>query len=314
MSNVKPFIKWVGGKGQLLTQLCDLLPSDFGKIEDITYVEPFIGGGGMLFHLLQHYKNIKHAVINDINSNLINCYICIRDTPQELIEILSEIQMLYYSLPTEEKRKEYFLQMRDSYNYNKLSTVETSATFIFLNKTCFNGLYRVNKNGFFNVPFGKYNRPLICNQDTIIANSHLLQRVEILSGDFTQTSPYISEKSFFYFDPPYRPLSNTSNFNDYTKETFDDKEQTRLKEYCDCLHKANAKFMLSNSDGKNQDKSDNFLYELYKQYDIRHVKASRAINSNANKRGKISELVIRNYTSSPTNLFSQISDPYGVYK
>lgn len=314
MSNVKPFIKWVGGKGQLLTQLCDLLPSDFGKIQDTTYVEPFIGGGGMLFHLLQNYKNIKHAVINDINRNLINCYVCIRDTPHELIELLNDIQVRYYSYTTEEDRKEYFLQMRDSYNYDNLSIIETSATFIFLNKTCFNGLYRVNKNGFFNVPFGRYNKPIICNQDAIIANSRLLQRVEILCGDFSLTSPYISEKSFFYFDPPYRPLNNTSNFNDYTKESFDDKEQIRLKEYCDILHKANARFMLSNSDGKNQDNPDNFLYELYKQYDIQHVKAGRSINANASKRGKISELVIRNYTDSSIDLFSQKLDSYEVHR
>ncbi len=295
MSKAKPFIKWVGGKGQLIEQLKLLMPRDFGQWREVIYIEPFVGGGAVLFHLLQAYPNIKKAVINDINPDLTSAYTVVRDNPTELIQALSTIQQEYYSLSSEERRKDYFLSMRERFNTKNLSSVENTALFVFLNKTCFNGLYRVNKSGQFNVPFGKYTKPLICDSETIMADSKLLQRVEIMTGDFAQTFNKAKGKTLFYFDPPYRPLSTTSNFNDYTKESFDDTEQIRLKKFCDRIEEAGFNFMLSNSDGMNKENSDSFFDDLYKAYLIERVLASRSVNSNGAARGKLSEILVRNF-------------------
>lgn len=295
MVNVKPFIKWVGGKSQLIEQLDAQLPADFDSLEDVTYIEPFVGGGAMLFYMLQHYPNINHAIINDINPDLITCYRTVRDNPNELIASLQDIENTYLSLNTEEARKEFFMVVRNRYNEKNLDPIENTTKFFFLNKTCFNGLYRVNKKGLFNVPFGRYSNPTICNLETILKDSELLQRVEILNGDFEETFKYAQGNTLFYFDPPYRPLSDTSSFSNYTKEAFNDDAQIRLKKYCDRINDAGFKFMLSNSDGKSVNGEDNFFDVLYAAYQIERVWASRSINSNPNKRGELTEILVRNY-------------------
>ena len=301
MVNVKPFIKWVGGKSQLIEQLDAQLPADFGDWENVTYIEPFVGGGAMLFYMLQRYPNIQHAIINDINPDLATCYRTVRDNPNQLIESLRDIESAYFALQSEEGRKEFFMAVRDRYNEKNLDPIENTTKFFFLNRTCFNGLYRVNKKGLFNVPFGKYSNPTICDPETILKDSELLQRVEILNGDFEWTFEYAQDNTLFYFDPPYRPLSDTSSFNNYTKEAFNDNEQIRLKKYCDRINDAGFKFMLSNSDCKSVNGEDNFFDVLYAAYQIERVLASRSINSNPNKRGELTEILVRNYAGTKKN-------------
>lgn len=287
----KPFIKWVGGKGQLLGQLEALLPADFDKWKDVTYIEPFGGGGAMLFHMLQSYPNISHTVINDINHELITCYRVVRDNVEKLIELLKGYQRDYDALPDMESKQGFYIRMREKYNRGNLDDTELAGLFIFLNKTCFNGLYRVNRSGKFNVPFGKYKSPCICNDGILRTDSLLLKHVEILEGDFNDTIKYAEGKTLFYFDPPYRPISETSNFNDYTKDSFNDEAQIRLKQLCDKINCRGYAFLLSNSDCP-----DGFFDKLYSGYDISRVSASRCVNSNTAKRGKISEIVVRNFT------------------
>ena len=301
MAKAKPFIKWVGGKSQLIDQLDMQLPADFGNWENATYIEPFVGGGAMLFYMLQRYPNIEHAVINDINPDLVTCYRTVRDNPKQLIESLADIEMAYLALETEERRKDFFMAARERYNEKQLDPIENTTKFFFLNRTCFNGLYRVNKKGLFNVPFGKYSNPTICDPETILKDSELLQRVEILNGDFEATFEYAQGNSFFYFDPPYRPLSDTSSFNDYAKESFNDDDQIRLKVYCDRIDKAGFHFMLSNSDCKGKNENDNFFDVLYGAYQIKRVWASRSINSNPAKRGKLTEILVHNYLDTKQN-------------
>ena len=301
MAKAKPFIKWVGGKSQLIDQLDMQLPADFGNWANVTYIEPFVGGGAMLFYMLQRYPNIEHAVINDINPDLVTCYRTVRDNPKQLIESLADIEMAYLALETEERRKDFFMAVRERYNEKNLDPIENTTKFFFLNRTCFNGLYRVNKKGLFNVPFGKYSNPTICDPETILKDSELLQRVEILNGDFEATFEHAQGNSLFYFDPPYRPLSDTSSFNDYAKESFNDDDQIRLKMYCDRIDKAGFHFMLSNSDCKGKNENDNFFDVLYGAYQIERVWASRSINSNPAKRGKLTEILVHNYLDTKQN-------------
>lgn len=312
MAKVKPFIKWVGGKSQLIEQLDALLPLDFMSWSNVTYIEPFVGGGAMLFYMLQRYPNIKKAVINDINLDLVTCYKTVRDKPMELINFLKHLEEEYLSIDSEDDRKNFFLSARSKYNQKNLDEIENTALFIFLNRTCFNGLYRVNKKGLFNVPFGRYSNPTICDSETIKADSEILQRVEILHGDFEDTFGYAKGKTMFYFDPPYRPLSDTSSFNDYTKESFNDDAQIRLKEYCDRINDSRFFFMLSNSDCKGKNEADNFFDVLYNDYVIDRVWASRNINANPNKRGKLTEILVHNYKetkgSNPMNLFKTFDE------
>lgn len=295
MTEAKPFIKWVGGKGQLLNQLESLLPINFQNWEDVTYIEPFVGGGAMLFHLLNTYPNISRAVINDVNPDLTTCYITVRDEPQALVLSLHDIQREYDSLSSEESRSDFYYLMRAKFNTKQLAPVENTTLFFFLNRTCYNGLYRVNRKGGFNVPFGKYENPSFYNDDVIYADSAALQKVEILTGDFEATFEKIRPNTLFYFDPPYRPLSNTSSFNSYSKEAFNDDAQVRLKLFCDRIHIAGAQFMLSNSDCQAKDEQDNFFDVLYSDYRITRVWASRSINSNPKKRGKLTEILVRNF-------------------
>lgn len=295
MIKVKPFVKWVGGKGQLIEQLQALLPKDFGSWKDVTYIEPFVGGGAMLFYMLQHYPNINRAIINDINPDLTLCYQTVKNEPKKLIQSLYNIQQQYYSLETEEEKKIFFLKKREEYNTKKLSNIENTTLFLFLNRTCFNGLYRVNKTGLFNVPFGRYMKPTICDEVTLMADNEILQRVDILNGDFEETIKKASGNTFFYFDPPYRPLSNTSSFNSYSKEDFNDNAQIRLKQFCDKIQNKGHHFMLSNSDGYTKNSEDTFFENLYSNYNIDRVWASRNVNANAAKRGKLTEILVKNF-------------------
>jgi len=287
--SVKPFIKWVGGKGQLLSTIENELPTHFSKNKQMTYVEPFVGGGAMLFWMLKNTK-IERAIINDINFDLTKAYLTVKENVADLILCLKEFQNKYNNLKTLIERTDYYLENREKYNTKTLDNVENTALFIFLNKTCFNGLYRVNSKGKFNVPFGKYERPTICDEDTLLADSELLQKVEILNGDFEQTINYADEKSFFYFDPPYKPISKTSSFNSYSAEAFDDNEQFRLKKFSDKLHSNGNLWLISNSDNV-------FFDSLYSDYTISRVWATRAVNCKASGRGKLTEILIKNYES-----------------
>lgn len=296
--NAKPFIKWAGGKGQLLTQLEERLPQVLHE-RNFTYFEPFVGGGAMLFYMLQKYPRIERVVINDINPYLTTAYRVIKDYPEELIEQLSVLEGDYYAQGNEEEKKEFFLHVRQLFNEADMDDIARAKYLIFLNRTCFNGLYRVNSKGKFNVPFGKYSHPTICNAEVIRADSELLNRVDtlILNGDFEHTLDHLNPEglNFFYFDPPYRPLSETSSFNSYAKEEFDDAEQIRLRNYCHTLNERGALWMLSNADCSAKNPDDLFFENIYHGYNIGRVYASRAINANPDKRGKLTELLIDNY-------------------
>ena len=291
----RPFLKWAGGKTQLLPTIDSFLPESFGREQNVTYIEPFVGGGAMLFFMLQKYPNIKKAIINDINPHLIKTYTIVRDNPYSLIDTLNELQEKFRTSGDFEAQKEFFLDIRSRFNQNIHTDIEEAAYMIFLNRTCFNGLYRENSKGGFNVPFGKYSNPTICDEALLIADSELLQKVEILNGDFSNTSAYVDGYTFFYFDPPYRPLDATSSFNSYVKETFDDNEQIRLKEFYSALSEEGCFELLSNSDCKGRNEADVFFDELYQGFYIERVYAKRSINANASKRGTLTELLIRNY-------------------
>lgn len=291
----KPFIKWAGGKGQLLSQIETFLPEGFNTIQNLTYIEPFVGGGAMLFHMLSHHNNIKQAIINDINQNLITAYRIIQAQPKVLIERLYEIQAEYLALD-EGRRQKYFYNKREVFNGDYTNDVENTAMFIYLNRTCFNGLYRENSKGRFNVPFGRYANPTICDAETILSDSELLQRVEILHGDYALMENHINDNNtFMYIDPPYRPLNATSSFNSYVKEPFNDVEQIRLGEFFARMSDKGYMMMLSNSDCCAKNSEDRFFEDLYGAYHIEHVWASRGINAKATKRGKLTELLIFNY-------------------
>ena len=289
----KPFVKWVGGKTQLLDDIKKTLPHNLSQIKDVTYIEPFVGGGAVLFWILQEYPNITRAIINDINEELICTYRVIKSDVENLILELTRIQTEYLALD-EIARKDYFLSLRERYNEKNNSDIETAALFIFLNRTCFNGLYRVNSKGKFNVPHGRYTNPKICDEETLRADSAVLQRVEILCGDFSQTGKYADDNVLYYFDPPYRPLTDTSAFTSYAKEGFDDTEQMRLRDFCEQISKHKSLFVASNSDPQNVDNEDNFFDHLYKRFSIKRVSAARMINSKGNGRGAISEIMISN--------------------
>ena len=292
-SKGRPFIKWVGGKRQLLERIEAALSTRITDCKSLTYIEPFVGGGAVLFHLLSTQPNIKKAIINDINSDLITTYRTIRDNVDALTSFLFELQTQYRTLTTEETRKLFYLAKRERYNSKTLDAIENSALFIFLNRTCFNGLHRVNSKGLFNVPFGKYQNPMICDEETLRADSKLLQYVEILNGDFAQTLPYASADTLYYLDPPYKPLSATSSFNSYAKNSFDDAEQIRLKKFCDAINARGATWILSNSDVRSNDPQNDFFDNLYGSYQIERVWAMRSVNANPKKRGQLTELLIR---------------------
>ena len=287
----KPFVKWVGGKTQLLNELKNKYPINFKK-----YCEPFVGGGAVFFDILDNY-NFESILINDLNKVLINSYINIRDNIDGLIKNLKLIEKEYNSI-NELSRENIYYKYRDEYNSllkeNKYN-LRSSILFIFLNKTCFNGLYRVNSKGIFNVPKGIYKKPQICDEENLLDINKKIQNVEIRCGDYENVYDFIDEDTFVYIDPPYRPLNNTSSFTSYNMQIFDDNEQIRLRDFVNRINNKNAKIILSNSDPKNSNINDNFFDNIYINYNIGRVSAKRCINSNAKNRGKINELIISNY-------------------
>lgn len=290
----KPFLKWAGGKSQLINTFDELLPQELKNGAIDTYIEPFVGGGAMLFHILQKY-DIKRAYINDINKELINCYRCLKANVEEVINHLKLLEKDYLE---NDDRTTYFYKVRNRYNEIHLNghlDYEKCADFIFLNKTCFNGLYRVNKEGKFNVPHGKYKNPLICDENNLIMCSKILQKVEITFGNYEQVLNKANEKTFIYFDPPYRPLIEKSSFTSYDKSGFNDNDQIQLANNYKLLDEKKCILMLSNSDPKNTNKKDNFFDNLYNGFYIERVYAKRMINCQAMKRGNITEIVVMNY-------------------
>jgi len=286
----KPFLKWAGGKTQLLDEIDKRLPEDeirSGKID--TYIEPFVGGGAIFFYIAHEYPEIKHFYLFDINGDLVNCYNAIKTNVASLIDELRNLESNFLRRNTV-ARKHFYYFIRKEFNSDR-----SVAKLIFLNKTCFNGLYRVNRKGEFNVPFGDYNNPNICNEDNLRAASEVLQKADILCSDFEESEKYITESTFVYFDPPYRPLSVTASFTSYSKEDFSQDDQTRLSCFCKKIDPNGAKFLLSNSDPKNENPNDHFFEDHYKSFYIERVKAKRAINCKAYGRGHINELLITNY-------------------
>jgi DNA adenine methylase len=295
----KPFLKWAGGKTQLINDIEKLLPYPLKKSK-FTYIEPFVGSGAVLFWMLNNFPKLEKAVINDINEDLINTYKTIATNPNELISILEILQNEFHDLEgNEDNKKIYYYQKRDLYNKRLSELSAQAALFIFINRTCFNGLYRVNSKNLYNVPMGGYKKPTICDKENILAVSNALQKVEILCGDFENTLNSASENTLFYFDPPYKPLSETSSFNTYTKDNFNDEEQIRLKDFCTKLDILDYNWILSNSDLKEKNKNDNFFDDLYSDFSISRVDARRSINANPEKRGKLKELLITNKTNNP---------------
>ena len=291
---IKPFLKWAGGKTQLIDAISKKFP--YQKAECFTYVEPFVGSGAVLFWVLQNYPEIKRAVINDVNPDLINTYNVVAESVDDLIDVLTLWSNEYQQLANQKsKRDEYYYHKRDKFNARSTDAVYQAALFIFLNKTCFNGLYRVNRNNIFNVPVGSYTKPLICDSENLRAVSRLLKNVTILNGDFTETLNYAGENTCFYLDPPYKPLTETANFTSYAKNQFNDTEQLRLKMFCDKLDSHGYKWILSNSDIKSENPDNGFFDDLYENYSIDRVLAKRSINVNANKRGHLNELLINNF-------------------
>ena len=283
--DIKPFLKWAGGKTKLINEIEMIFP--YRHKDKFSYIEPFVGSGAIFFHVLNKYQNIDRIIINDINTELINLYKTIKNNVEDLILLLKEYEDIYFSFNDNIKLKEYYYEQRNLFN-NVNDVLIKSALFIFLNKTCFNGLYRVNKNNNFNVPMGKYKNPNICDEKKLLLISKQLENVIILNVDYHETVQYADRNSIFYLDPPYKPISETSKFNNYTRFDFNDNEQVRLKYFCDEINDRKSKWILSNS-------NHIIFKELYKDYIITEVIMNRNINSKGNKRNKIKELLIRNY-------------------
>lgn len=271
---VSPVLKWAGGKRQLLPKIRKHIPKKYS-----TYYEPFLGGGAVLFDLQP-----KKAIVNDLNSELINLYQVIRDNVDELINDLSK----------HENNADYFYRIRsidmDEQEFGNLSDVERASRIIYLNKTCFNGLFRVNQSGKYNTPFGNYKNPNIINENTLRAVSKYFNKTNIKFKNvgFEESIKYIKRGAFVYFDPPYDPISPTSSFTDYTNSKFDKEEQIKLRDLCNELNRRGVKFLLSNS-------STEFIHELYSEYTIEIIRAKRTINSVGSSRGEVDEVLIRNY-------------------
>ncbi|WP_159990680.1 DNA adenine methylase [Pelistega ratti] len=295
ITQAKPFLKWAGGKTQLIPEIANIIPKQF-KNENFIYIEPFVGSGAVLFWVLNHFPHLTKVVINDINTDLINVYRVIKYSPDDLIEKLRKKQDKFILLGEDkEQKKEYYYQEREMYNQRISDDIEQAALFIFLNRTCFNGLYRVNRSGSFNVPMGDYKNPTICDEENIQAVHRQLQKVTILNGDYQEVLKEVNkDNALFYFDPPYRPLTETSSFNAYAKDVFDDVAQIRLAEFCKYIDRLGYKWILSNSDPKNINPEDQFFDELYQSFLINRVLAKRMINAKADKRGVLTELLITN--------------------
>ena len=290
----KPFLKWAGGKSQLLYEIRKYYPFN----EEINkYCEPFVGAGAVLFDVLNNF-DLKEVYISDINKEAMNLYKVIRDDVDNLIEILDGFQKEYQDL-NHEQRKIIYYRNREEFNLLKLSknsnNLRKAALFIFLNKTGFNGLYRENISGEFNVPIGSYKNPKILDKENLINVNRKIQNVQIVHGDYKESESFIDANTFVYFDPPYRPIKPTSNFTAYSKDSFNDDDQIELAEFFKKMDQKSAHLLLSNSDPKNHAPEDNFFDDLYKDFNINRVMALRTINSNKNNRGQIYEVLINNY-------------------
>lgn len=290
--SAKPFVKWVGGKTQLLPEIRQKYPQTITK-----YCEPFVGGGAVLFDVLQGFHP-QEVLINDINPELINLYNQIKTNCEPLINLLGNLQINYLNTPVPD-RKNLYLSKRSTYNHfiiekNSTNDLEKAALFIFLNKTCFNGLYRVNAKGLFNVPFNNAANPPICDADNLRECSKLLQNVTMHIGDYSYCTNFIDKNTFVYLDPPYRPLTESSSFTSYNANGFNDAKQIELGNFITEMSNRGAKIVASNSDPKNTNEDDNFFDDLYADFNVERIHASRMINSNAKKRGAINELLISN--------------------
>lgn len=305
-SGAKPFLKWAGGKTQLLNVIEDRFPDEIKKTRKISkYFEPFVGGGALFFHLMNNYE-VDESYIYDINKELILTYKVIQKHPEDLIELLSDFKKEYQPLDQND-RKEYFLNVRQEFNDNlenfdygdedSEEYIARASQIIFMNKTCFNGLFRLNKKGEFNVPHGRYKNPLICDKDNIRAVSKKLKKTHIINGNYDDSEDLIDNNSLVYLDPPYRPLSEKSNFTTYAGFEFTDEHQVKLADFYKRISDKGAKAILSNSDPKNENPEDNFFDDLYDYggVTIERVQAKRSINSNGKNRGKINEILVRNY-------------------
>ena len=298
----RPFLKWAGGKAQLLDAFTRRVPQGLHEGTLPIFVEPFMGGGAVYFHFNSIFR-FKECHIFDINEELVLAYSVVKNDVRGLIDYLAGISDDYLS-KSDAGRKDFYYAMRDTFNRTKGAVnfrqysedwIERAGQFIFLNRTCFNGLYRVNSRGGFNVPFGRYQNPTILHEDVLRADAELLRNTTIHLGDFMQSEPYISEETFVYFDPPYRPLNRTSSFTQYAKEGFTDEEQRRLAAYYARCNARGARLMLSNSDPKNVDPDDEFFDDLYAGYHIDRVPARRMINCDGTGRGEIYEIIVTNY-------------------
>jgi DNA adenine methylase len=298
----RPFVKWVGGKTQLIPQLDSVLPKRIKSGTIKTYIEPFVGGGALFFHIAQTY-HIERFILADNNIDLILAYWTIRERVGQVITALHDLQTKYINLP-EPKREEQYYNVRKLFNETKShidpavfsqSWVERTVQLIFLNKTCFNGLFRVNSAGQFNVAFGKYDNPKICDADNLVQVSNILRRAQIMLCDFQGILSFVDENSFVYIDPPYRPISTTANFTAYSASTFTALDQQRLANFCAAVSESGANQLISNSDPANHDPEDRFFEHNYPGFRIVRTSANRMINCKADKRGKINELMILNY-------------------
>lgn len=286
----RPFLKWAGGKTQLLNEIDARLPNkeiESGQID--TYIELFVGGGALFFHVARKYPQFQRFLLFDINQDLVNCYNAIKCDVASIIAKLQKLEDQYLRA-NETARKNMFYRVRDEFNHDR-----SPAKLIFLNKTCYNGLYRVNRNNGFNVPFGGYRNPTICDEDNLRNASAVLQDAEIIYDDFETAEQYIGGNCFVYLDPPYRPISPTAAFTSYAKDDFTEEDQIRLASFCGRLDKTGAKFLLSNSDPRNENPQDHFFEKHYKRFTIERVKSARAINCKASGRGVVNELIITNY-------------------
>ncbi|HOT02733.1 MAG TPA: DNA adenine methylase [Methanolinea sp.] len=301
-SPAKPFLKWAGGKTQLLEEFTKRIPDKLKRGELPIFIEPFVGGGAVFFHFNTQFT-FDECHIFDINEELVLAYNVVKNNVDELIELLQGLEKDFLS-KDETERKLFYYQIRDEFNRRKSAIhfhsfqrewIERTSQLIFLNRTCFNGLYRVNSQGEFNVPFGRYKKPKILNDGILKADSEKLQNTEIHLGDFAESYRYISDHSFVYFDPPYRPLNGTSFFTQYSRNGFSDLEQKRLAAFFERCDAKQAKLMLSNSDPKNVDPGDDFFDVLYAKYHITRVPAKRMINCDGTKRGEIKEIIVTNY-------------------
>jgi DNA adenine methylase len=300
--NAKPFLKWAGGKSQLLQKFRELYPQQLKDKKIKHYYEPFLGSGAVFFDIVQHY-DIEKAWLYDINPELVITYKVIQQDVAGLIDFLARFQQAYHKLSAQ-RQAAYFYEQRTNYNLQRFNIdytnyssawIARAAQLIFLNRTCFNGLYRVNSKGEFNTPAGKYNNPTICDEYNLLAVSKLLEKAIIKQADFRQVKRDLKKKAFVYFDPPYRPISKTASFKAYAKEDFTDKDQTELASLFKYINEKSELVMLSNSDPKNKDPQDNFFDDLYRGFTIGRIPARRMINADASKRGSINEIIVTNY-------------------